>query len=360
MQKYIYQSIFKVTHARGSGSCFYLRDYDLFVTNSHVAEGFREVTVEDNNRNRYLARVIFANPSLDIAFLKAEGDFSSLPVLGPATHEVSIGDKIFVAGYPFGMPFTVTKGTVSAPRQYMDGYHHVQTDAAVNPGNSGGPMFNADGEVIAITTSKFTNADNMGFGIPASSIASLLEKSKELDRHSLSLQCNCCENIIAEDKDYCPFCGNKLAFHLFNPRNLSDLALYCEKAIQAMSINPVLSRVGNESWTFHSGMSEIRIFIYRHEYLFCTSPVSLLPKQGYERLLDDLLRINASGPYQIGLNGNQIFFSYRIHLSDLPSDPDGKILKNIIDFPKEADKIAVYLHKTYGCCFPEYSRNLGC
>lgn len=355
MQKQIYQSVFKVSHSRGSGSCFYLKEYDLFVTNSHVAEGFREVAIVDDHHNRYLAKVVFANPSLDIAFLKASGDFSDLPELRLATHEVCIGDKIFVAGYPFGMPFTVTKGTVSAPRQFMDGYHHVQTDAAVNPGNSGGPMFNENGEVIAITTSKFTNADNMGFGIPAFSVVSLLEKSRELELQTLSLQCNCCEEIIAEDRDYCPSCGNKLSFHLFNSRSLSELARYCEDAIRAMEVDPVVARVGNESWTFHPGKSEIRIFTYHHEYLFCTSPVSLLPRKGFEPLLNYLLAANAAGPYQIGLNGNQVFMSYRVHLTDLQADKNNELWDNIIAFPAQADKMAEYLHQAFDCGFPEHS-----
>lgn len=63
----------------------------------------------------------------------------------------------------------------------MDGYYQLQTDAAVNPGNSGGPMLNEKGEVIAITTSKFTNADNMGFGIPIHTLFPLLEKSRNLN-----------------------------------------------------------------------------------------------------------------------------------------------------------------------------------
>lgn len=356
MQKQYYQCIFKVSHARGTGSCFYLKEYGLFVTNSHVVEGFREVAIEDNDRNRYLAKVVFANPSLDIAFLKTTEDFSGLPSLTFTTEEVSIGNRIFVAGYPFGMPFTVTKGTVSSPQQYMGGHYHLQTDAAVNPGNSGGPMFNDNGGVIAVTTSKFTNADNMGFGIPARSIVPLLEKSKKTDLCSLHLQCNCCDNIIAEEKDYCPFCGNKLPFHKFNPRQLTELAEYCEKAIQAMQVNPVLSRVGNECWTFHAGKSEIRIFTYQHEYLFCTSPINVLPKQGFEPLLNYLLQENTFAPYQIGLNGNQIFLSYRVHLTDIPADSQEEILKNIIDFPKQADEMANYLQQTFSCEFTEYTR----
>lgn len=75
----IYKSVFKVTHSGGSGSCFYLKNYDLFVTNYHVVEGYRTVAVHDNDRNPYLAKVVLVNPALDIALLAAEGDFSALP-----------------------------------------------------------------------------------------------------------------------------------------------------------------------------------------------------------------------------------------------------------------------------------------
>ena len=155
----IYRSVFKVTHSGGSGSCFYLKNYDLFVTNYHVVEGYRTVAVHDNDRNPYLAKVVLVNPALDIALLAAEGDFSALPELTLAAEPPLIGGKIRVAGYPFGMPFTLTEGSISSPDQLMDGNHYIQTDAAVNPGNSGGPMFNADNEVIAITVSKLTDAE---------------------------------------------------------------------------------------------------------------------------------------------------------------------------------------------------------
>ena len=78
-QNNIYKTVFKVTHSGGSGSCFYLKAYDLFVTNYHVTEGFRTVAIHDNERNPYLAKVVLANPAMDIALLAAEGDFSSLP-----------------------------------------------------------------------------------------------------------------------------------------------------------------------------------------------------------------------------------------------------------------------------------------
>ena len=101
MDQNIFQTVYKVNHAGGSGSCFYLKKHDLFVTNYHVVEGFRQVALEDNQKNRYLANIVLVNPILDIALLSAEGDFTALPEISLACTEVTLGQKINVAGYPF-------------------------------------------------------------------------------------------------------------------------------------------------------------------------------------------------------------------------------------------------------------------
>lgn len=193
--------------------------------------------------------------------------------------EVAIGQKINVAGYPFGMPFTVTEGTVSSPRQLINNSYYIQTDAAVNPGNSGGPMFNERGELIAITASKITDADNMGFGIPVDTLKKVLENIESLDRSVFNVQCNSCDEFISEEDEYCPCCGDKLPEEIFKERGLTDLAVFCEEAIEAMGINPVLARVGYEGWKFYKGSSEIRMFVYDRSYLFATSPLNILPKR---------------------------------------------------------------------------------
>lgn len=356
MEQNIFQTVYKVNHAGGSGSCFYLSKYGFFVTNYHVVEGFRQVALEDNNKNRYLAKVILINPSLDIALLSAEGDFSFLPEISLAAEEVSIGQKINVAGYPFGMPFTATEGTVSSPHQLMEDNYYIQTDAAVNPGNSGGPMFNQKGEVVAITTSKLTNADNMGFGIPVASLSQLLGQIESLNRNNFNIQCNSCEEFISDEEEYCPCCGEKLPENIFQQRGLTELAEFCEKAIEDMGINPVLARVGYESWVFHKGSSEIRMFIYQRSYLFCTSPLNILPKKNLEPVLTYLLNAEDIKPYQLGLDGNQIYLSYRIHISDIFSDFREEIRKNITNMAFKADDMDNYFADNFGCEFSEYAK----
>ena len=183
MEQNIYNAIYKVNHAGGCGSCFYLKQYDLFVTNYHVVEGFRQVAIQDNDKNSFLARVVMVNSVLDIALLSVEGDFSALPDIRLSElKEVAIGQKINVAGYPFGMPFTVTEGTVSSPRQLINNSYYIQTDAAINQGNSGGALVNAAGELIGINAALFSpTGSNTGYGfaIPTSIMKKVVADIKQ-------------------------------------------------------------------------------------------------------------------------------------------------------------------------------------
>ena len=352
----IFDTVFKVNHAEGSGSCFYLKKYNIFVTNYHVVDGFREVGIQDNDKNSSLAKVILVNPSRDIALLSAEGDFSSLPEITISDiEEVPIGQKINVAGYPYGMPFSVTEGTVSSPKQLMDNNYFIQTDAAVNPGNSGGPMFNDKHELIAVTVSKIKDADNMGFGIPVASLREILKHIDDLDKTKFNVQCNSCDEFISEEVEFCPSCGNKLADKVFSQRELTDLALFCEEAIRQIGINPILARMGFEYWKFYRGSSEIRMFVYERSYLYCTSPINILPKKDIEPVLTYLLS-DAVKPYQLGLDENQIFITYRVYIYDIFSDYKEEIRNNITNLAIKADELDNFLVANYGCEFSQFAK----
>lgn len=352
-----YKAVYKVNHSGGSGSCFYLKSLELFVTNHHVVEGFKTVAIQDNDKNAYIAKVVLVNSSLDIALLSADGDFSHIPEIHlPETTELEIGQKIYAAGYPFGLPFTVTEGTVSSPKQLLDNRYYIQTDAAVNPGNSGGPMFNDRNEVVAITVSKRTDADNMGFGIPINNLQILVNTINELNRDSYNVQCTSCEEIISDDEEYCPSCGKKLTDNIFKEHGLTDLAVFCEDAIKAMEINPILARVGYEAWKFHKGSSEIRIYMYEDAFLFCSSAMNILPKKNLEPLFTYLLSEDLT-PYKLGVDENQVHIVYRVHVSDIFSEEAKTIQQNITKLAFKADELDDYLVNTFGCEFSEYSKN---
>ena len=210
------KAVYKINTSGGSGSGFYLQEQNIFVTNYHVVEGNKEVSIEDQLQDRRSAKVVYVNPQADIAFLRSEHYAPTAAIPFNLVQQVHSRDKVFVLGFPFGMPYTITEGIVSNERQLLDGQHFIQTDAAVNPGNSGGPVVNADGELVGVTTAKFTDADNVGFAIPAEKVKEELDTFAQNTSGEYSIKCNSCKMLIYEKTDYCPNCGANIDEKIFD------------------------------------------------------------------------------------------------------------------------------------------------
>ena len=339
ISKKIQDSIYRINTSQGTGTGFYLTEHNIIVTNYHVIEGNTLVSVEDQDKNRYLANVIYINTGKDLAFLQAK----ELPVptntaVTSNSNETFRGDKVLVLGYPYGMPFTVTEGIVSNPEQIMDGNNFIQTDAAINPGNSGGPIINSDGDLIGVVTSKFTNADNMGFAIPMDILLEELSIVPELQNNTLTMACHSCNGLIAEKTSYCPHCGTDINEKIFEDTPVSEFSSKIEHAISKLGISPILARAGNEYWNFHQGSANIIMFVYDSNYLYATSPLNNLPRIGLDNIYQYILTEDI-GNYRLSISRNQIHLSYRIHISDLYSQNEAETLENIAGLAKKADEL---------------------
>ncbi len=156
---------------RGQGSGFIISADGLILTNAHVVHGAKDVTVKLTDRREFQAKVLGSDPKTDIAVIKIEA--KNLPVLtfGNA-HDLKVGEWVLAIGSPFGFENSVTAGVVSAKGRALpdDGYvPFIQTDAAVNPGNSGGPLLNANGEVVGINSQIYSRSggfQGLSFAIP--------------------------------------------------------------------------------------------------------------------------------------------------------------------------------------------------
>jgi hypothetical protein len=252
------------------------------------------------------------------------------------------------------MPFTVTEGIVSNSKQIIDGSNYIQTDAAINPGNSGGPIINEKGELIGIVTSKFTEADNMGFAIPVETLREELEIVSELST-TLTVGCYSCNGLIAEKASYCPNCGNDIDEKIFAKNLLSDFSLKVEEAVTKLNINPVLARSGRERWYFHQGSAEIRMFVYDNNYLFATSPLNDLPRKNLAELYEYILTAD-TGKHRLSISDNQIFLSYRIHISDLYSESKDEFLEDIAQLATKADDLDDMFVNDFGAKMTHYSK----
>jgi serine protease Do len=157
------------THAEGSG--FIVRPDGIILTNAHVVNNASSVTVKLTDRREFKAKVIGMDKPSDVAVLKINA--SNLPTVTlDRAHDVKVGQWVIAIGSPFGFENSVTAGIVSAKSRTLPDDNYVpfiQTDVAVNPGNSGGPLFNTKGQVIGINSQIYSRSggyQGLSFAIP--------------------------------------------------------------------------------------------------------------------------------------------------------------------------------------------------
>lgn len=156
---------------RSQGSGFIIASDGLILTNAHVVREAKEVTVKLSDRREFRAKVLGSDPATDIAVLRI--DAKNLPVvrLGDA-QQLQVGDPVLAIGSPFGFEQSATQGIVSAKGRSLPGESavpYIQTDAAVNPGNSGGPLFDGSGAVVGINAQIYSQSggfQGLSFAIP--------------------------------------------------------------------------------------------------------------------------------------------------------------------------------------------------
>src|SRR5471032_1239511 len=157
------------THGLGSG--FIISPDGIILTNAHVVRDAREVTVKLTDRREFHAKVLGSDPKTDVAVLKI--DAKNLPVVPLSrANDLKVGEWVLAIGSPYGLESTVTAGVVSAKGRSLPDDSNVpfiQTDVAVNPGNSGGPLFNTRGEVVGINSQIYSETggyQGLSFAIP--------------------------------------------------------------------------------------------------------------------------------------------------------------------------------------------------
>jgi S1-C subfamily serine protease len=179
----VYNFFFEPVPQQGQGSGFILDKAGHVLTNYHVVEGAnRGIEVMLSNKRRYKAKVVGTDRTHDLALLQIDA-----PNLEPVTLAdsggLSVGQKVYAIGNPFGLSGTMTRGIISSIRSIKNAddapiEDAIQTDAAINPGNSGGPLLNSRGEVIGINTMIASNgaeqSSGIGFAIPINTAKAVL------------------------------------------------------------------------------------------------------------------------------------------------------------------------------------------
>ncbi|MEO1198819.1 MAG: Do family serine endopeptidase [Pseudomonadota bacterium] len=194
--------------SQSQGSGFFISADGYIVTNNHVVENAQTVTIRLDDGSEYTADVIGTDSRTDVALLKVDADVTfDFVEFADSNSDVRVGDWVIAVGNPFGLGGSVTAGIVSARGRDIGAGPYddfIQIDAPVNRGNSGGPAFNMNGEVIGVNTAIYSpSGGNVGiaFAIPAETVASVIEQLRDTGtvmRGWLGVQIQPVSNDIAE------------------------------------------------------------------------------------------------------------------------------------------------------------------
>ena len=190
-----YNSVFVVTSGNSLGSGFAVGE-NCIITNAHVLDNPNDIALTTYAGEKHTAYLVGYDQDKDIAVLGVkDAKFTPLTIADYKT--LNTGDDVYAIGAPKSMAYTLTKGVISAKEREIGKYKYIQTDAAINEGNSGGPLLNDEGNVIGVNTLKMSDSEGIGLAIPMTVVSDFLKSLNiELDENG-----NVSETIVQETKD---------------------------------------------------------------------------------------------------------------------------------------------------------------
>lgn len=286
--------VVQISTPKGNGTGFYLKEYNLIITNHHVVRESVQAVVAGNHFTNSIVPVLYKDPAYDLAFLGTPAGIE-FPSVTLSTASMKEGASILAIGHPYGLKYTATLGIVSKAQRQYNHVNYIQIDAAINPGNSGGPLVNTDGEVVGVNTFIIQGGDNLGFALP---VSYLQESLKDYAPYFLTraIRCYSCYNLSTKQEaadNYCPHCGTKMAYadeEHYVPLGAAKLV---EEVISELGKDIQLSRRGHNTWEIEQGSAEIKII-----YDEATGSISgnaylcRLPRKDISVIYEYLLREN--------------------------------------------------------------------
>lgn len=278
------------------GTGFYLKEYKLIITNEHVVRGNKDVVIESKGIARKISKVKYLDVKHDLAFIEGPEHFEGQEVFLHETENYDQGDPVLAIGHPFGLKYTATQGIISNVMHQQNELFYIQHDAALNPGNSGGPLVNEMGEVLGVNTFIIQNGQSIGFSLPARYLKQSLDDYLS-GSGKTGVRCGSCSNIVfepnSEDK-YCPFCGSEITM-------ISDIEDYIPTGIR-MEIEQVLEQLGYQvnltrrgpfNWEIERGSAKIMLSYHEDSGIIAGDAfLCSLPKENIKEIYVFLLQQN--------------------------------------------------------------------
>ena len=290
--------ILQIATPHSTGTGFYLNRYNLIVTNEHVVRDNKEVVIKGEGFNKQMADVIYLDSKHDLAFIAAPEKHEMENVLLHLVDDLSQGQGVIAMGHPFGLEFTATQGIISNLLQEHNGVRYIQHDAALNPGNSGGPLINRQSEIVGVNTFVMQKGNSIGFALPIKYLNDALTEFQKVRINGYrAIRCQSCLNILKEKEtnpSYCTFCGSQVDFisniDEYEPTGPSALV---ELVLKELGFFVNLSRKGPSAWQINEGSALIDVNYNKNSGMIVGDAVlCFLPKTNIEKIYAYLLQQN--------------------------------------------------------------------
>lgn len=349
------KAIIQIATPGGTGTGFYVKEFDVIVTNDHVVAENAEVTIAGKAFDKALTRVWYTDRKHDLAFLEAPKNIELPEIRLGHYEEMKDGDQVVAIGHPFGLNYTATQGVISKVDRIRDGLKFIQIDAAINPGNSGGPLVNNKGEIIGVNSFIIRGGDNLGFALPVLYLREALQMYLP-NKGQATTRCFSCDYLVTQSnidsKKYCPSCGTEVKLPEIPEKEVEAVgaAKTIEEILKELGKDVKLAREGVNNWSVKEGSAKIKItynpdnyFIAGDAYL-CQMPTDAVKiKPLYQFLLQENYRLEG---LVLSCVKQNIVLSRIIYDLDMTKENGVETFRNLF---QKADHYDDFLKKEYNC-----------
>lgn len=330
------------------GTGFYLQDIKLIVTNEHLVRDSKEVIIEADTIPRQLAKVVYWDAAYDIALLQLESTYDDLPLQSFwIDGEPQQGDQVLAMGHPLGLDFSSTLGHISNNRRKFDDFYYYQHDAALNLGNSGGPLVDNKGRIIGINISSIEEGESLGFSLPATFAHETIQAYLQENRSEVAARCLSCRKMVFEKEctnHHCPNCGT----YLLLPSDAKEYEVAgtqftIEQLLDALGQEVRLARRGLNTWEIKEGSARITVS-YHEDTGLITGDAHLcqLPSENALELYEYLLQQNyIDDGLTFSVKGKDIILSILIYDRYLEVETGKKRFQHLFEQADYYDNILV-------------------
>lgn len=316
-----HHNIIQIATPYATGTGFYLNEFNLIITNRHVVEGLEEVTISGRLFKKQSTIVLCQDAAYDLAFLEAPENVN-WDELKLSDVPVNVGELVHAIGHPLGLKYSLTQGIISNINRQYHNVQYIQTDAAISPGNSGGPLLNGAGQVVGVNTFVYNEGSNLGFALPASILKQCLIEYLPIYKQK-AIRCQSCLGLINLNVNqdlYCFHCGAKIPESDIHPKIYEPfgIGLKVEPILNALGVPVNISRVGSNYWVHEIGDCKVKIYYQESSrFIYIDTVLGVIPKEQIVFLYEYLLKENSINENIVfSVNNQDIMLSLLIHEDD--------------------------------------------